>query len=71
MIQNIITPEIVAKIVQCSPGTVRRIISGKRNRHTQLGQKICLAKILLEQGSDKLLNDVKVAVTNTNQLTSN
>jgi len=48
----------VAEVVGCSTTTVKSIRQGKRSESTELGKKIKLADILLEQGSSALIQEV-------------
>lgn len=48
----------IADIVGCSPTTVKSVRQGKRSESTELGKKIKLADILLEQGSSALIKEV-------------
>ena len=50
---------LVAEVVNCSPSTVRQVLAGSRSRDTELGKTIVAANILLEQGMEKLILEVK------------
>lgn len=57
--KSIITAELIAEVVQCAPVTVRMILNGTRSQKTKLGRNIIHAKVLLETGVSKLVEDVK------------
>jgi 2'-5' RNA ligase len=52
----------IAYVVNCSPNTVKAIRNDQRNTQTDLGQRIELAEILIEEGQNKLLEKVKELV---------
>lgn len=52
----------IAYVVSCSPNTVKAIRNNQRNDQTNLGQRIELAEILIEEGQNKLLEKVKELV---------
>lgn len=49
----------IADTVGCSESMVKQVRNGQRNKDTSLGQKIEVAEILLEDGRNKLLAEVK------------
>lgn len=53
---------VVAEVVGCGVSTVSMVLNGKRNADTRVGQNIEVANMLLEEGFDKLVNEVKRVV---------
>lgn len=49
----------IAETVGCSENTVKAVQNGQRSKETDLGQKIEVAEILLEDGINPLLAEVK------------
>lgn len=57
------TPHLVSEAVGCSTSLVRQVRSGERSGDTPTGQRIEIADMLLEEGLDKLVLEVKRIVT--------
>lgn len=52
----------VAEVVGCSQAMVSDIKNNNRNNDTDLGTRIELADVLLEEGVEKVISDVKKIV---------
>jgi hypothetical protein len=57
-----VTSTVVAEVVGCSKEMVTKVRSGRRNADTDKGQQIEVADMLLEEGMNKLVNEVKKLV---------
>jgi hypothetical protein len=57
--EKLVSSEMVAGVVGCSSSMVRQVRSGDRSQDTDLGQTIMVADILLEEGTNKLIQEVK------------
>lgn len=53
---------LISEVVECSPVTVKKVLNGARSQDTNLGQSIMIADMLLEEGMNKLINEVKRVV---------
>ncbi len=53
---------LVAEVVSCSSSTVRQVLAGSRSQNTELGKTIVAVNILLEQGMEKLILEVKTLI---------
>lgn len=58
-----VSSSVIAEVVGCSPSMVRMVIRGDRNTDSTKGQQIEVAKMLLEEGMNKLVNEVKRVIT--------
>jgi len=54
-----VSSTVVAEVVGCGKSTVTMVLKGQRNPNTNTGQRIEVANMLLEEGMDKLVNEVK------------
>lgn len=57
-----VSSSVIAEVVECSPSMVRMVLRGVRNTDSDKGQQIEVADMLLEEGMNKLVNEVKKAV---------
>ena len=57
-----VSSTVVAEVVGCGVSTVSMVLRGQRNADTPLGQTIEVADMLLEEGYNKLINEVKMVV---------
>lgn len=57
-----VSPSLIAEVVGCSGSLVRQVISGDRSNETSMGQRIEIADMLLEEGLNKLVTEVKRVV---------
>lgn len=53
---------MIAHVVGCGNSTVSSIFNGKRNPDTDLAQRIEVAEMLLSEGVEKAIEDVKKIV---------
>ena len=53
------TSTVVAGVVGCSSAAVRMIKSGKNTGYSDQAQRIQVAEMLLEEGANKLIEEVK------------
>lgn len=57
-----VSKKLVAEVVGCSTTMVSDVMNGNRNADTDLGTRIELADVLLEEGVNKVIADVKKIV---------
>ncbi|PZP39520.1 MAG: hypothetical protein DI598_19895 [Pseudopedobacter saltans] len=65
-----VSNKLVAEVVNCAPCTVTQVLNSLnddtnktvRNPDTELGQKICVAHMLLSEGMEDLVTRVKKIV---------
>lgn len=57
-----VSTSLLAEVVECSDRMVRMVRSDARNADTTTGQKIEVADMLLEEGLNKLITEVKKIV---------
>lgn len=57
-----VTQTLIAEVVDCSVGMVNDVLKGRRNNDTDLGTRIELADILLEEKVEQAIIDVKKVV---------
>jgi len=62
--KKLVTRALVAEVVGCGERTVKKVLGPvpQRNRDTDLGQRIEIADILLEEKFEKAVNEVKAIV---------
>ncbi|TAN15155.1 MAG: hypothetical protein EPN37_10285 [Chitinophagaceae bacterium] len=53
---------LVAEVVGCSREYVGKVLQGKRKQDTEISENIMLADSLLEEGMNKLIEEVKRVV---------
>ena len=53
---------MIAEAAQCTESTVKAIQNGYRSHETEAGQRIKVAQMLLEEGFNKLITEVKKLV---------
>lgn len=59
---QVVSHGMIAEAVGCSPNTVKAVRNGQRNKDTDLGQRIEVAELLLVEGQNKLIQEVKRVV---------
>ena len=57
-----VSTSLISECVSCSGVMVRMVRRGDRNADTDLGQKIEVAEMLLEEGINQLVVNVKKAI---------
>lgn len=57
----------IAEAVNASESMVKKVRSGDRSNETDLGQRIQIAEMLIEEGENKLLQEVKRVVQITSK----
>lgn len=58
-----VSTSLISECVECSPIMVRKVQNGERSADTELGQKIEVAEMLLEEGLSGLVTNVKKAIS--------
>jgi len=59
-----VSSSVVAEVVGCAPCTVTQVLSGVRNSDTELGQKIQIANMVLEEGIESVIVKAKKTLSN-------
>ncbi len=54
---------VIAEITGSSVETVKSVLNGRRSKDTDAGQKIVLADMYMENGTNQLIEEVKRIVT--------
>jgi cyanate lyase len=57
--------KMIAEASGTSESLVKKVFAGKRSQDTDAGQKVILAEMLLDEGQNKLMQEVK-KLLNTN-----
>lgn len=50
---------LISEVSKAAPTTVRQVLSGDRSQETSIGQRIIISEMLLEEGINKLVEEVK------------
>lgn len=57
--KNLVKPPLIADVVGCSEVMVRQVLKGERSGETELGGNILIAERLLNDGANRLIEEVK------------
>lgn len=50
---------LISEVSKAAPTTVRQVLRGERSQETSIGQRIMISEMLLEEGMNKLIEEVK------------